>query len=362
MIDWLTSLDVQIQTGLIAAVATLIGIALKDFVLQKVEERNKAKRLALDVYRNYADPIASAASSLFWRLREILVNEGRGSFLKTSGSDTQFDRYKYESTLYRLAAMIAWLRAYRRELTFFSLSDADKLSSLRDSINSFEKALSDGDKVEVQRVRSISELWDIPLPSDKSELSAVGVAVEQVLKSELHANNADLASSLNEGVQMRLCRSVADTLTSRMRIDPIEDKIVQETLHRAVLSLSIREAWVYRDFQSGIGDLMIQRVSGGARQYEVIGFGDFEDILLSGEEKNSRWISRLNRIVDRLDVSGADRYDARVQLLEETFLSTIRLLCVLAQIDPRRGSVAPDALAEGERLLRDQSWRKKQRS
>lgn len=95
MANYFASLSIQVQTGLTAALATLVGILLKDFFLKLWAEYRSDRRLAKEVYRNYADPIAVSASDLFWRLREILTEEGRGDFLRTSGSETPFDKYKW---------------------------------------------------------------------------------------------------------------------------------------------------------------------------------------------------------------------------------------------------------------------------
>lgn len=358
LINWIRSLDVPIQAALIAAFVTIFSMILKDVLFKRIEERRAERRQALDIYRNYADPLAYAATSLFWRVREILTQEGRGSFLKSSGAGTQFDRYKYESTLYRLAVLIGWLRAYRRELTLFSLSDPKKLALLNKAMGEFEKGLADGAHVEVQRVRSLAALWCISIPSDVQSLSRIAVAVEQTLKSSIQSESVDLAMSLTAENQKKLCRRVADVIAERMRIDPLSNNIIDETLARAIRSLSIREAWLYRDFQSAIGDMMIREVKDGARRYEVIGFRDFEALLLSNDEGDKRWITRLGRILDGLDITGADRFDARVQMIEETFLATIEMLEALAKIDPKRGSVSMLTLEEGRKFKRDRYWQK----
>ncbi|AYG58021.1 hypothetical protein CCGE525_03725 [Rhizobium jaguaris] len=227
---------------------------------------------------------------------------------------------------------------------------------LNKAMAEFEKALADGTHVEMQRVRSIAELWRISVPSDA--LSHIAVAVEQTLKSRLQLESVDLATSLAAESQKTLCRSVANVITERMQIDPLSDTIIDETVARAIRSLSIRETWLYRDFQSAIGDMMIKEVKDGTRRYEVIGFRDFEALLLSGDEGDKRWIDRLRRVLDGLDISGADKYDARVSMLEETFLATIEMLEALAKIDPIRGSVSTPTLKEGRKLTRDRYWKK----
>ncbi len=358
MVAWFSGLDPKIQTALIAAFATLTGVVLKDVVVSLWKEQRRERKDALSIYRNYADPIASAASSLFWRLRETLIEEGRGAFLKSSGKATQFDQYKYESTLYRFGVLIGWLRAYRRELTFFSLNSPEKLGALRNAIQKFETALSDGAHVETQRVRSLAALWRLPLTDDKSKVSAIGVAVEQILKPALKSYNEITASALDSSERLALCKKVALEMTSRLSINPLPNKVIEETVSQAIHSLSIREAWLYRDFQSAIGDLMIKEVSGGSRRFELVGFAEFEELFLSERPDIRRWMERLNRLVDGLDISGADRFDARVQMLEETFLATIGLLKSLNSIDPKRGIVSDALLAQAKDLANDPSWRK----
>lgn len=358
MAAWFNGISPEIETALIAAFATLVGIILKDFLINWWNDQRRARKDALTIYRNYADPIASAGSALFWRLRETLLEEGRGAFLKSSGKPTQFDQYKYESTLYRFAALIGWLRAYRRELTFFSLNSPNKLSRLRDSIHNLEKSLSDGAHVETQRARSLATLWRLPLPTNENEVSSLGVAIEQVLKPALQSQDASVANDLDHAARLELCEKVANVMSTRLRLDPLPTSVIEETVGRAIHSLSIREAWLYRDFQSAIGDLMVKEVSGGARRFEVLGFGEFEDLLVSREIHAQRCVQRLNRMIDGLDISGADRFDARVQMLEDTFLAIIELLEALEEVDPRRGVVSDSLLTKAKGLARDTSWRK----
>lgn len=358
VIDWFNGLDPNVQAALIAAFVTFLGILLKEGGIYFWKELRSERKDALSIYRNYADPIASAAESLFWRLHETLTLEGRGRFLKSSGKATQFDQYKYESTLYRIAALIGWLRAYRRELTLFSLSSPKKLNRLRISIEKFEKTLSDGTHVEVQKVRSLANLWSLSLPTDPNEISTLGVAVEQVSKPILQSKGVNIASDLDSGERIELCKKVACEMTSRLSVNPLTDNIVQETVNQAIQSLSIREAWLYRDFQAAIGDLMISKVSGGRRRFEVMGFAEFEKLLLSDDPHIIRWMGRLNRMIEGLDISGADRFDARVQMFELTFLSTIELLKSLHHVDPDRGIVSDTLFEKANPLVRDTSWRK----
>lgn len=360
MISWFLGLDVKLQVAFIGVGSALLTIIIKDIALHLWMESRTFRQSAMQVYRNYADPLASASESLFWRLRETLTDAGRGAYLRKSGTENYFDRYKFESTLFRLAVLIGWLRAYRRELTFLSIGEGNNLQSLKRAIHDFEAALADGAHVEEQRLRSISELWGIPVPDDKESISNFSVRIEQIIKSAgpTSRRDQDLVINLDETIQLSICQSIADYLCDQQRIDPISPAIISETRARAVRSLSIREAWLYRDFQSGIGDLMIKEISGGARRFEVIGFREFEAMMYSQDQEIKRWISRLHHIFDRLDISGADRFDARVQMLERTFLATIDLLAALSEVDQRRSVVSKDTLAEAMRLKQNDNWRK----
>ncbi len=363
MTPWFSGLDVKIQVSLIAVASTLLTIFIKDFLLHLWKEARADRRTAIEVYRNYSDPLLEASVSLFWRLRETLIDAGRGSYLKANGSTSYFDKYKFESTLYRLAALIGWVRAYKRELTFLSLAGDKHLAPLTEALSGFEKALADGTHVEVQRVKSISALWDIQIPQDAKELSKVSVDVERILKSaSSHVDHEDsvpnLLADLESAQQLEVLQKIADYLCDEATINRLTKEIISETSARAVRSLSIREAWMYRDFQAGIGDMMICEVSGANRRFDILGFKGFEQLLNSDVDETKRWIHRLVRVFDGLDISGADKFDARVVMLEHTFLATIDILVALTEIDKSRTAFAKGTLQEAKKVKRDKSWRK----
>ena len=318
MSEWISSLDVRVQVALIGIVATLITLILKDVLFHLWREKRADEKTALSVYRNYADPLLHASISLFWRLRETLVDEGRGAYLKNNGSESEFDKYKFDSTLYRLATIIAWLRAYKRELAFFSVKEASKLEALHRAIAELEKALADGDHVEGQRLRAVSDLWGIPTPTEAEEASKRAVAIEHALKHSSIPTEGDYFSLLqaDRSTQERVCRDIADYLANEAGTATVPPEVLRETLARAAQALSTREAWLYRDFQSGIGDLMIEIIHDAGRRFDVIGFKGFEQLLQSEDKETKRWVARLFRVFDELDIAAASPFDARLQMLE----------------------------------------------
>jgi hypothetical protein len=360
MMDWFSGLDVKLQVTLLGIVSALLTILLKDVGLHFWKEARAERKTATEVYRNYSDPLISASEILFWRLRETLIDTGRGNYLKSSGSASYFDNYKFESTLYRLGVLVGWVRAYRRELTFLSLGGDEYLKPLTEALSRFEAALADGAHIEVQRVKSVSALWDLPIPEDSQKLSKIAVKVEQMLRSAGAAEDGAhrILMDLDSADQEKVCQEISDYLCDQAGINRISSEIVSETRARAVRSLSIREAWLYRDFQSGIGDMMICEVSGANRRFDVLGFKGFEELLHSDDEETKRWMDRLRRVFDELDVSGADKFDARVLMLEHTLMATIDILIALTEIDKGRNAFAEKTLQEARRVKGDMSWRK----
>lgn len=353
-------MDIKLKIALIGVSSALATLLIKEVALYFWKEIRADRKSAKSVYRQYSDPLISATASLFWRLRETLTDKGRGSYLKTSGSESQFDKYKFESTLFRLAVLVGWIRAYRRELTFLSLSRSKELASVMNALSSFEAALADGAHVETQRVKSASALWEIPLPNGNKELSQIAVGVEQIIKSVSSTSNGDqdLLINLDNTTQIKLCKAISNYLCKQAGIAPLTEDIISETRARAVRALSIREAWLYRDFQSGLGDVMIREIEGATTRFEVLGFKEFEELLHSNDENTKRWMLRLKRVFDQLDISGADQFDARVQMLENTLLATINLLVALTEVDKSRSTYAADSVAEAKKLRKDLSWRK----
>jgi hypothetical protein len=60
---------------------------------------------------------------------------------------------------------------------------------------------------------------------------------------------------------------------------------------------------------------MLRESPSHARRFDVIGYRKFEAMICEGSDEERRWLRRLANTIDSLDISGADRFDARVELL-----------------------------------------------
>ena len=68
----------------------------------------------------------------------------------------------------------------------------------------------------MQRVRSLADLWRLPLPDDERKVTALGVALEQILKQALETKNVYVANDLNSKDRLKLSLSVANEMASQL--------------------------------------------------------------------------------------------------------------------------------------------------
>lgn len=343
-------LPVQVQAALIAAVVAVAGIFIRDLSLKFAEERRAEKKTELGVYRTYADPLATAAAGLLWRLNEVFYAHGRATFLIEQG--TVFEEYKWTSTLYRIAALLGWIRAVRMELQFLPVRQPSQLAQLKSALRRIEAALADGPHVERERLEAVADLWDVTLPEDDVKLESLGVALDTALDRILQDGGVRVATALDKPEQLKLTRAISGLLETQLGVT-IREEILSETLNRAMHRLSVREGWLYRDWQLGIGDYMIETApQQAARLYQVIGFRDFEERVRSSDPGDELWIGRLERMVDGLDVTGDTKYDARVMQLRNLMLADAQLIQALAAIDKRQRAELATTFDKATEILR----------
>lgn len=332
MIGWFSDLPITVQAALIGAVASIVVGILRDFVSKWWSEKRASQKSAEDVYRLYAEPLGSAATSLMWRLREIFSEDGRASYLTEHGPRTAFEDYKLRSTYYRLAAVLGWVRALRRELSFFRLEGVGRLTEIEEAIGSFESALADGHHVELQRLNGLLRIWEIPSISDKKTRLRVAVDVESCAKRAIRNARVASATDIPPESQLMLCKEIAELVCSRASLATVTSEVLQETRSRAIRQIAIREAWLYRDWQAAIGDLMISEAKVGNRRFEVLGFGDFESMLLAPTENQFRSICRITMLFDQVDVDREDPFDARPEALRKLYQATACMVKTIAEV------------------------------
>ncbi len=119
--------------------------------------------------------------------------------------------------------------------------------------------------------------------------------------------------------------------------EPVPEELLISNKSKAYGALGRKEAWIFRDWQFAIGDMMIREKNSefSPRRLEVIGYREFEDLFLKLENdpRHNRWIERVDRLFRNLNLSSDDRIDARPQQLKNIFSSLVKLLEVLENAD-----------------------------
>jgi len=354
MTGWFSNLPVPLQAALIGALASIIVGILRDFVSKWWSQKREAEKSAEDVYRRYAEPLGSAVTSLMWRLREIFSKDGRASsYLTGQGPKTTFEDYKLRSTYYRLAAVLGWLRALRRELSFFRLEEQGRLTSMEEAIANLESALADGHHVEHQRLDGLLKIWGLPQINDNRTRLRVAVDVEQCVKRSTQNARVAIAMDIPPHLQLGLCQEVAGLVCSSAKFATVSPEILQETCSRSIRQIAIREAWLYRDWQAAIGDLMIRDATVGNRRFEVLGFGDFESMILGPTEDQFRSLCRIAMLFDQVDVDREDPFDARPEALRKLYRAIATMVKVMSEV-PTSAAVVDKNTAEEARHVLDE--------
>jgi len=347
--SWFNSLSSNVQAAVIGAVVTLFGILIKDLAISLWQERRKREKDQLAVFQKYADPLSSAATGLLWRLNEVFSKEGRGAYLKADAPPNTYNNYKKVSTLYRLASLIGWIRAFRRELSYLRVRDKERFQYTQEAIHEFEKALADGPQMELERLGLLAKLWLLNLPTEKSQRATLAVDLEHSVHREFHNERIDRSIDVSLEVKQRICAAVAAALSTRLKSTPLSTDFINETKARAYDIFTIKETWFYRDWQVALGDIMIKEVSGSSRRFDLIGFGEFESIWSSEDESKKVWLSRLNGIMDDLDVAITD--DCRVAQLRKIFEATAQLVKALTNISTSREIISDATINMAENVL-----------
>jgi len=329
---WMTA--PEIGAAAITALFTLAAILLKDYLLKRINEGRSDRRSEAAIYRRYSNPLVTSTVSLLHRLNEILYVEHRPIYLMKAhhigpkqGLGRSYLSYKKLSTIYRLAAVLGWIRACRREFSYLRIADPKGTQLVDDAIGSFERALADGGWVEQERVLRLCELWQLGNSGSwgKAEgIECLGTKANNIFWKILEETNKDKedSPSLEREIKIRLCRMTADCITSHLKTNPITDAALDRTWEEALNIITMREAWIYRDWQSAIGDVMTRRSQAEERHFEVIGYGEFELFLASGTEAEKLAVERLLSIFDGLDFSIEDRFDCRPRQLKAVARST----------------------------------------
>lgn len=329
-------LSPQVVAALLALAGVLVGLIARDVVMaiyfarqkrsqELADRKNFEDRQHQDLVRLYSDPLKDAVTSLKYRLHEI-VEQKQARYLLADTPNTPFHDYKRISTLYRIAAVLGWIRAIRRERSFLDPQQVSGSVEMK-AIDAFEKALADGSHVELQRLEELFILWRAP-PILSEKRGHVASLIDGTRADFLAIKKVLSASDLSEADQCELARQCAAVIRREANVD-IPSDLVEATVKQSTVIFGIKEAYIYRDWQVAIGDMMIQEDKGSTRHFAVLGFGQFEDMVFEARKDPqpilARWISRLESLIHDLDMTQAGMFDARREQLRKIYSCVIDL-------------------------------------
>lgn len=332
----------------IGAFSALFASFVKDR-FDRLREQRTRRQSESDVYRQYLAPLCEACERIVWRACEIFVDR-RHAFLKTATQPLDFNAYKRVSTLYRVAALIGWIRGMTLELRALPRGKAAFAPPIARQIAAFQSALADGPDVELDRLDRLATLWSF----DLSRLDA-GRKAALATRFEVEAHAATEGRLKSDPARLRglpspdklaICRRLADWLARETGSKAPGDGVLGETAERAVSGLSYREALLYRDWQDALGDAMIERDPDSLRRFRIVGYAKFTELLRS----DAPWFAVLARSIDDIDFDETDPSDFRARQLRALSDAAASILTAVADTDD--APLVEDASLAAARRLR----------
>jgi hypothetical protein len=288
-----------------------------------VQGRRKEKERKLneyDTYKKYSKPIMLASESLAWRIREVLMFNG--AYLLPDAPDNGFFKYKFESTVYRLCALIGWIKAAQKEHSYIEGYNNNKNSEIREAINSFQKVLADGSHVEVSIYEELCKLYGLELIdiSDQKR-QEIGVEIEKIVFKHIPDQVKKDVSKLDENDKISMISSIMGLISNKTNQTILDKDILRENLDVAIDEIAREFCWIYRDWQNAIGDEMLIPLTNSYRYFDVLGFSEFIP-----KHNDNDWLKKVDNLFSNLDVSIDDRFDNRVSQVKLIYGSLINLI------------------------------------
>ncbi len=342
-----------VTVGLTASLGALVGVLIKDviaqhvFAMRKREEANADATLVdietrRDLAREYLAPLTQATGKLSARLHELC--DKQALYFLNDAPPTEYVDYKRLSTYYRVGSVLGWLEAIRRERSYLDPEDESGLGDdIEEKLGRVESALADGQGIEQRRLSSLLSYWTIKVqvPDDKRDRAGaeLDVAIDRARDMLGGGPPRPSLTGLSEPQIARFFEEILRIVKTYYGATP-PSEVVEAHREQVIVAFLIREAYIYRDWQSAIGEIMLQPITSTRRRFDVIGFAAFEkrfstesrqgapgDSTLDHHDK--RWLHRLQDLFSDLDMSNADIHDARRDQLRVFMAATDGLLAAL---------------------------------
>lgn len=261
----------QVQASLIIASVTIItvilGFAIKDYIIPGIIEKRSKKREGQQLFNRYKVHLFKSALFFANRLSEIFRTRSHYLWIEAPKSD--FYEYKYLSTIYRLCALLGWIRAYRLEEASISIRKSDKeIHLLSGGLDKLVSSFADGQNIEMYVAKALCKLHAVEIdkmPVDRLELFSV--EIDHIVQEVLTNSGKEYVSELSDQKQTEFITKFKNLLTKLS----IEGSLVDSTKADVIKAVSIKQGLIYRDWQQAIGDLMLgKKDTTDVRKYDWV--------------------------------------------------------------------------------------------
>jgi hypothetical protein len=249
--------------------------------------------------------------------------------------------------MYRLAALLCWMTALRRELSLSNAQHDRSIGPMRDALYIVESALAEGGHIERDRAARLGELWGVAGVS----MEEAGQDIDRVVDRYRHDCRVASVADLDERDRSRLVVKVADELQKRSDDKSVGLEVVAATTDEAIAILSTREAWIYRDLQDAIGDWMLRQSGTGVRRFEVMSYREFAETEREPTDRDSVWLTVLTSVIEDLELASDPRHDARIAQLRQVFEALANLIAQFHEAEPKLSSVSETTLSAVQATL-----------
>jgi hypothetical protein len=319
--------EAPVQAALIVAATTLftviVGFIFKDYLIPGWIEKRTASRSGQALFQLYKVNLFRSANAINNRLHEIYRT--RSHYLWINAPLNTFYDYKYKSSIYRLCVLMGWIRAYRSLESSMTIAKSDaKFHEISGCINALESALADGQRIEMYVAKAlftIAKVKSDTVPADTLEKFSVEVdhLVNQYLQNDVLDYIAELAPTQQNAFVVDI-EKLLDTL--KIKHEPL-------TANRELIikEVSVKLGLIYRDWQQGIGDLMLQK---DAQTYSAISYKTFEEYWgMKEDTSEKKWLKRAEVMFENLDLRVDQQSDSRIEQLKLVYASIYSLLTAL---------------------------------
>ena len=315
--------------GTITLLTVILGFIFKDFLIPNWLARQNKRKTGKELFARYKPSLLKAAFSFNNRIYEIYRT--RSHYLWNNTSLNAFYDYKYKSSVYRLCVLLGWIRAFRLAESSMTVQFQDKsLNKIYDCLFVLESALADGQRIEMSLAKAILNIANVNINSvNQDVLLGFSIEIDHLLHLYTHEHKVNYVADLMEDQQNKLIVDIQERLQSIIKQSNIPTTLLE--LHKCkkliIKELSIKLAFIYRDWQQAIGDLMIKKDDGC---YEVISFKIFEEYWdQHAESTEKKWLKRAEIIFENLDMRVDRKSETRIEQLELIYSSTYSLIKIL---------------------------------